>query len=185
MIHLLSGLLITAATAYFCFTLFIGTGFKISGTHTVLGFGMLCTIGFVSIGGLVLTYVKKNTTWNTRLVLNIRLGHKLFGFLIWFAGIVTLSLGLGSYAEMYQTKTDYLVLLNGGGMVAIFLICELIYRNLRKGEDPWVTKSLTTTMTEHEFESAVKRGEQLWILDDLVLNLTPFMPNHPGGAFVL
>lgn len=86
---------------------------------------------------------------------------------------------------MYQTKTDYLVILNGGGMVVIFLICELIYRNLRKGEDPWVTKSLTTTMTEHEFENAVKRGEQLWILDDLVLNLTPFMPNHPGGAFVL
>ena len=40
-------------------------------------------------------------------------------------------------------------------------------------------------MTEEEFDKAILRGEKLWILDDMVLDLTDFMPNHPGGVFVL
>jgi cytochrome b involved in lipid metabolism len=40
-------------------------------------------------------------------------------------------------------------------------------------------------MTEEKFEEEILKGKRLWILDDMVLDLTYYMPNHPGGAFLL
>lgn len=40
-------------------------------------------------------------------------------------------------------------------------------------------------MTEEEFDKRVLKGDQLWILDDMVLDLSNFMDAHPGGVFVL
>ena len=38
---------------------------------------------------------------------------------------------------------------------------------------------------KEEFDERVKEGEQLVILDDLVLDISKYKPNHPGGRFVL
>jgi cytochrome b involved in lipid metabolism len=70
-------------------------------------------------------------------------------------------------------------------MISIFLICETIYRKQRSGEDPWVTKTLDKLMTEEDFDIAVLNGQKLWILDDMVLDLSKFMLTHPGGYFVI
>lgn len=43
----------------------------------------------------------------------------------------------------------------------------------------------TDSMTEAEFEEKIKNGEELWIMDDLVLNLKDFTRWHPGGEFVI
>ena len=40
-------------------------------------------------------------------------------------------------------------------------------------------------MTESEFESRIKDGEKLWILDDLVLDLSEYAKYHPGGKFII
>jgi cytochrome b involved in lipid metabolism len=40
-------------------------------------------------------------------------------------------------------------------------------------------------MTREEFAERVTDGEQLVILDDMVLDVSKFKPNHPGGKFVL
>lgn len=40
-------------------------------------------------------------------------------------------------------------------------------------------------MSIPEFEARIKNGEKLAILDDMVLDLTDYMVNHPGGKFSL
>ena len=40
-------------------------------------------------------------------------------------------------------------------------------------------------MTYEEFDSFIKEGKKLVILDDLVVDTSLFAVNHPGGRFVL
>jgi cytochrome b involved in lipid metabolism len=40
-------------------------------------------------------------------------------------------------------------------------------------------------MSLRQFAEAVSDGEQLVLLDDLVLNVGSYMDNHPGGRFLL
>jgi cytochrome b involved in lipid metabolism len=40
-------------------------------------------------------------------------------------------------------------------------------------------------MSVHEFDESIRRGEKLWVLDDLVLDLKEFASKHPGGAFAI
>jgi len=40
-------------------------------------------------------------------------------------------------------------------------------------------------ISSQEFQSRVKKGEKLVLLDDMVLDVTRFMFNHPGGKFVI
>jgi hypothetical protein len=40
-------------------------------------------------------------------------------------------------------------------------------------------------MTIREFEEKVKSGEKLWILDNIVLDLSEYANKHPGGSFVI
>jgi len=40
-------------------------------------------------------------------------------------------------------------------------------------------------MSSEEFYERVKRGEKLVLLNDMVLNVSKYMFNHPGGKFVI
>lgn len=41
------------------------------------------------------------------------------------------------------------------------------------------------SITLEDFEALLKKGEKLVILDDLVLDVSWFMGEHPGGLFTL
>jgi len=40
-------------------------------------------------------------------------------------------------------------------------------------------------ITEEEFETRIKNGEKLVILDNMVIDISSYAYNHPGGAFLL
>ena len=40
-------------------------------------------------------------------------------------------------------------------------------------------------ISEEEFEKRIKDGEQLVILDNMVVDISSYAYNHPGGAFLL
>lgn len=40
-------------------------------------------------------------------------------------------------------------------------------------------------MTLSEFKEKIEQGKRYAILDDLVVDLGPFINNHPGGKFLL
>jgi hypothetical protein len=44
---------------------------------------------------------------------------------------------------------------------------------------------MEVVISEQDFEARVKKGEQLCILDDLVLDLSSYAFAHPGGAFMI
>lgn len=68
-------------------------------------------------------------------------------------------------------------------MVLILIIMEIWFRKMRAEKDEFVKPPVS--MTESEFEEKIKNGEELWIMDDLVLNLKDFTRWHPGGEFTL
>ena len=96
-----------------------------------------------------------------------------------------MTLGLRAYADLFAEDKMYLMYLNAGGAVLLFLIGEIYYQTVSKGEDPWVTNSLDKVMSEQQFDEKVANGKMLWILDDMVLDLSTFVDNHPGGAFAI
>lgn len=60
---------------------------------------------------------------------------------------------------------------------------EVIFRIIRKKETPFKKPSLDITC--EEFENLIKNGKKLVILDDLVLDVSSYMKEHPGGKFLV
>lgn len=65
----------------------------------------------------------------------------------------------------------------------IFMCSELYYWLMLRREDPFVQPKLV--ISQSEFDNRLKRGEQLVVLDNLVLDVSRFKNNHPGGRFLL
>ena len=70
---------------------------------------------------------------------------------------------------------------NIGGFLGLFLLCEACFRMFRYAESPYPNDPSIKVITEHEFEAKVLAGENLSILDNMVLDLTDFAHTHPGG----
>lgn len=72
------------------------------------------------------------------------------------------------------------------GFVIIFALValfEILHQNYKRKEQPFAdTEKL---ISRNEFDERIKRGEQLVLLDDLVLDVSRFKYEHPGGAFLL
>ena len=69
------------------------------------------------------------------------------------------------------------------GFFLFVLVGEIIYQINRQRHVPF--KKVAATMTRQQFEKAVANGDKLVILDDMVLDINKFIPQHPGGKFVL
>jgi hypothetical protein len=68
---------------------------------------------------------------------------------------------------------------------AIILILEILYK-LYNRRRPQLYKVPKDTMTLSDFNHRVLvKRESLCILDDLVLDVTDYMDNHPGGKFLI
>lgn len=68
-------------------------------------------------------------------------------------------------------------------MVLIFAFAEVYYQFYRRKADPFIDPKIDITAAE--FEARVAGGEELVILDDLVLDVSEYQWNHPGGRFVI
>ena len=87
-----------------------------------------------------------------------------------------------------RTHPDYMyswdiIVCNFIFLALVLIPQEIIYWITYYREDPFV-KSYKT-MTVIEFEHKVKNGEQLVVLDDMVLDISKFIAHHPGGKFAL
>lgn len=58
------------------------------------------------------------------------------------------------------------------GVLGLMALCEINFRFMRKREDSLEPRNPVPIFTEEEFEKRVRAGENLCILDNLVLNLT-------------
>ena len=72
-------------------------------------------------------------------------------------------------------------------MVIFFLVLiigELKYC-WRLSKKEGLSGSHKKMMTREDFDHRVAKGEQLLLLDDLVLNVEAFAKEHPGGKFLI
>jgi len=67
-------------------------------------------------------------------------------------------------------------------LIAISLGELLLYRRQRSLV---LWKKVDETMSREQFESAIENNIPLVLLDNLVLNVSEFMNQHPGGRFLI
>ena len=65
----------------------------------------------------------------------------------------------------------------------VLIIFETVFRIIRSKEDTF--KDPDREVTYEEFRARIDRGEELVILDDLILDVSRFRYNHPGGNFLI
>jgi len=120
-------------------------------------------------------------------MLQITMGHKIFGYFMIIAVQVTVVTGLNHYqvlqpAQNYAMKQGLIC-----GNVAFWLLSIGLGEFLlwRRHRTPVTWKTVEQTMNREQFEKAVKDGIPLVLLDNLVLNVGEFINQHPGGRFVI
>jgi Cytochrome b5-like Heme/Steroid binding domain len=81
------------------------------------------------------------------------------------------------------TKGRNLGISQMGVFYSLFAIVELAFQIYRRKK--FNLKNPTYTMTREEFRKNCEEGQELVILDDLVLNVGNFSRYHPGGYFAI
>ena len=67
-------------------------------------------------------------------------------------------------------------------LVLIFVM-EITYQIIKRRESPF--KKTNNIISINEFYSRIRKGDYLVILDDMVLDMSKFRWNHPGGNFTI
>ena len=150
--------------------------------HSVMGLIVMGLSFFLYFGGLSARYAMETRVWNSKLLLRFRFMHRLLGWFMLVLGNVTILFGILKYTRFFGLDNLIGIIYT----IAFFLVClmsEIIFQVISRGRDAFVDPD--QKITNEEFREKVEAGEKLVILDDLVLDVRPFMKNHPGGKFVI
>jgi hypothetical protein len=187
MVHGVAGLLILVITIGMISAVFSQVGFQLDNTHTIFGWIILIIGIFTAVGGIFANRIKLTTQWNTAFVMRVRTIHRSFAYLVLLASLATLTLGIVLFTTYHKEYNQYEILawINLGFIAMAAILLEFFHRRNKYGkEDPFITKS-KPLMTPVEFEKKIKEGKKLHILDNMVLDLSEYMDQHPGGKFLL
>ena len=123
--------------------------------------------------------------WKTSRVLFVGKVHKWYG-----RGIILVTqfvIGSGAVAFLrflgHETAGWVIAGTSSGVFFTLLAIGEIVYQvRLRRTVD---FVEPTVSMSAEVFQQALTNGRKLVILDELVLDVTKFIDQHPGGRFVL
>ena len=105
--------------------------------HTVMGFIIMVAVGVIVLGGVIAAIASYSVRWNTALVLKIKFGHKLFGYLMIFLSQIAIVLG-GYKWSSYEEKSNPYVVIHIVIFFLIVIICEGIYYRFNLKETAYV-----------------------------------------------
>ena len=112
--------------------------------------------------------------------------HKTFAYLVLLLSQGALATGMHFYRINPKHASDVpLEWIHLGIMAIVVAVLEYRHQVGLNGEVPFRRNMDTHTLSLHDFEARVQKGEKLVILDDLVLDVSRFMGEHPGGHFTL
>ena len=160
--------------------------FDFTRPHDQMGWVFFFASIITSLGGVAIFFLKRFATWDSVILRRVRMVHRYFSWLLLLATYACISVGILNYVD-YHTELiqlEYLAFLNIGLGLAIWAILETIFQIKRQGQDEYKTAHLPV-ITSEEFENRVKNGQKLHLLDYMVLDLSGFYDQHPGGRFVL
>ncbi|CDW78413.1 cytochrome b5-like heme steroid binding domain containing protein [Stylonychia lemnae] len=182
-VHYVCGMLIVITTFVMGYLALQKRKFKIEREyHHATGFGCFVGVGLLPIGGFVVAILLNTLRWNTGFVLKMKLGHKIFGYtLIALSQFAILTGGL-KWSSFNNDNNPY-VIIHICLYFLVLIVCEGIYYKFQERENNFIEPKVT--ILRSEFKKRVAGGEQLVILDDLVLDISKFKLSHPGGKFLL
>lgn len=168
-----------------------GWGFYFDHLHNILGIVFLFLCIILVLGGIfALTLMKvTNMDWNTRSLLRLKSVHKYFGYFISITVQATVLSGIYrrisiAAAPHYSVAVGWMVAL--GVVFFLSLIILEIRHQIFEASDVQISpKNEIGSMSRAEFDRGIKSGNKYMILDDLVLDVSEFINQHPGGKFVI
>ena len=112
--------------------------------------------------------------------------HKIFGYLILIVAQATILLGGLAYANLAVNPLAKDVSIGAFGLFFLIVVALEIYHRLYRLRREVNYLDPNNVISREEFDRRVHTGgEQLVILDDLVLDVRKFKSEHPGGQFLL
>ena len=182
--HRISGFLIFLATFTIAMLTFKQDEWELKpGLHPALGLTVVCCMSALTIGGIVARMLLEKTTWNTVLAVRIKMGHKLFGYLVLLVSQVALLTGGLAYADRGNALAETLVIFEVILFSVLVITFEIFFQVYKKKEQPF--REVQARIPRHEFDERIRNGEKLVILDDMVLDVRRFRSEHPGGQFLI
>ena len=188
-VHAIIGILL-CLTIIMSFFVILGAEqweFMLDELHTIVGNITIWTGVLLTLGGITAESIRRwaNMNWKTNIVTSLGKFHGYFGYLVLLLSQVAVNSGL----KMFFTdrgdpsKGMTLMIINIVVYVVVLGTLEVIHQLTLRGEDSFLKHQ--KNMTVQEFEEEVAKGRKLVVLDELVLDVAPFISNHPGGRFVI
>lgn len=182
-VHIVSGIFILIGTYIVGFIAMEELGWDIANLpHTIVGFIILVLVGLIVIGGIIAKFTMVTYKWKTKGLLINKYGHKFFGYFMIAFSQVSIILGIVKYTTFYGLSSVLAVV---HSLVFVFFLgaLEIGYQIFQRRQNPF--RDVDERITIEEFRKKVESGEKLVILDDMILDVTNFAWNHPGGKFVI
>ena len=158
--------------------------------HSWFAYPTFYLVTFITFLGMLSRVLMIGCKWNTKFIIGFKILHVTISYAIILCGNVAVFTGIVLYRTSRESKNPTGVALewiNIGIIIFIGLISEFLYQARLNKEDPFVVKGsdklLQKPITQEEFENRVKNGEKLVVLDDLVLDVSIYMYDHPAGCF--
>lgn len=147
---------------------------------------MIHTLIIFAATGMVSYHAKKYWEWDTKKVMTIRKIHKYLSIVFWLGSNIAMNSGIRFHVHYNLENPEdwkFLPYLNIILMSGIVIVFEGWYQYSWRQEDQFIYDK--PLISEQEFEERIKNGEKLVILDNMVIDISTYAYNHPGGAFLL
>lgn len=169
----------------------LGWAFYWDHWHNVLGILFMVLTQLLVLGGVSALVVKRyaNFDWNSKRMLLMASPHKYFGYFMIFAVQLTITTGIIRRVAIGghdRGKWIGLVILNFVLYFGSLGLGEYYYQKRLRSVVPFKgTKEIIENMSRLQFEASLAQGQQLVIIDNLVIDVGEFANLHPGGKFLI
>lgn len=163
------------------------TSFKLDDVHQIVGFTLLIGVLISQVGGVVTYRQKQTIKWKTAKVIENKKYHGTAGTVTLILSIFAIGTGLWKFTTHVEALSHFkwLAPFFLFGWLAVYGAFEFWFRKTRMGHDEIPSLVNYPVISQEDFETRVQKGEMLYVLDNMVLNLTNYAHHHPGGRFLL
>ena len=186
-VHSITGFIMLLMTLTFVILVSRQVGWVLTAAvHTIFGWLLLLSTVLAIFGGIATYRIKNTVEWNTKQIMLMRRVHGWAGRVVFLSAYIPCTLGILLYCKNHDDakSLSFLAYINIAFGLLFMIGNEFRYQRMLNQLDEFDVKQYPV-ITETEFEERVKKGENLSILDNLVLDLTNYAHQHPGGAFLI
>ena len=147
--------------------------------HHIVGFSITICVLILWASGVVAFKIKEQE-WMTLKIYTAGKIHKVIGYAFIFLGFFACGTGMIEFQHNYGTEElRWYGAANLYITILVYVVSECCHRRRRNSKDVFLAPD--KFMTIKEFEEKIQKGEKLWILDNIILDLSEYADSHPGG----